>query len=83
MRIKRVQIEVMTPDNKRVFKRIRIVPPRTVVKGVEVKNYWTPADAEAQLEEAITSIDNHNPGHRYSLVSIGHFTYRLVWDNNL
>lgn len=91
MKIKRVEVEVLTPDNKRVLRKFRVRPPRqriarhhgTAAQQVfEVKTTFTEKGAEQALERVLNAIDDNNPNHKYRLVALGNYKYRLVWDES-
>lgn len=92
--IKRIDIEVMTPDNAKIMRRFRIKPPAKLIhRGVEtaetndyrLKQIFTPNGADEALERFIGQFDTMNPGNRYRLITLnpeGHVRkYRLVWES--
>lgn len=75
--IKRVDIEIMAQDNKRVLQRYRIRPKQTV-EGSHA--FFTEKGVDAVLEGIIARIDAISPNHKFRLVSLGRGRFRFVWD---
>jgi hypothetical protein len=72
---KRVQIEVMSQDNKRVIRRFRFVPPSDAQGR---KTRFTSKGVDHVLENFVDSFERDNPDHKYRLV-VCKDKYKLVW----
>lgn len=73
---KRVQIEVLSQDNKRVIQRYRFVPPNDAKTGRKTR--FTDIGVDHVLENFIDSFERDNPDHKYRLV-VCKDKYKLVW----
>ncbi|HEV7674411.1 MAG TPA: hypothetical protein VGQ12_07770 [Candidatus Angelobacter sp.] len=72
---KRVEIEVMDRDNRRVIARRRVVPDR----GMR----FSPAGVDNILETFVEDFDQKNPGHKYRIAELmknGCPVFKFVWD---
>jgi hypothetical protein len=69
---KKITIEVLTRDNKRVLKRLNIRAPQ----GQRL----TEQGCDNALEKFVTWFDQNNPGHRYRLVECAGRVFRMVWE---
>lgn len=69
----------MAPDNRRVLRTFRVAPPR---RFGEIRQLFTKEGAEQALEAAIDAFDKANPGHKYRLVALGRWRFKLVWDES-
>jgi hypothetical protein len=72
---KRVQIEVLSQDNKRVIRRFRFVPPSDAQGR---KTRFTSKGVDHVLENFVDSFERDNPDHKYRLV-VCKDKYKLVW----
>jgi hypothetical protein len=72
---KRVQVEVLSQDNKRVIQRYRFVPPNDTQGR---KTRFTAPGVDHVLENFVDSFERDNPNHKYRLV-VCKDKYKLVW----
>ena len=74
---KRVQVEVLSQDNKRVIHRFRFAPPNDAKTGHRTR--FTAEGVDQVLENFVDSFERDNPNHRYRLV-VCKDKYKLVWE---
>lgn len=65
----------MAPDNKKVVRRLRATPQAKA----GFKRHFTEAGAQQALDDMIQRLDEANPNNQWRLVSLGHWSFKLVW----
>jgi hypothetical protein len=75
---KRVEIEVLSQDNKRVIRRFRFTPPNDAKTGQKTR--FIGKGVDHVLENFVDSFERDNPNHRYRLV-VCKDKYKLVWES--
>jgi hypothetical protein len=72
--IKKITIEVLTPDNKRVLQRVLLRPPRG-------KRFFE-TGAEKATKDFMQRFDQLNAGRDYRLVEFAGNTFKIVNGGN-
>lgn len=65
----------MAPDNKKVLRRLRATPQAKA----GFKRHFTEAGAQQALDDMVQRLDEANPNNQWRLVSLGHWSFKLVW----